>query len=411
MNRLTTFGESSTSQKAATKLYKMKIYSQQDTQGFPVAPSLQPKKLFYIDNIKLFLTVLVVLHHAFVTYGAPGGWYYTEKTSSLVGQILMTLFASINQAFFMGFFFFLSAYFIRSSYDAKGAKKFTANRFFRLGVPLLFYSFILSPVLSYIVNYFANGEHISLFRYLANFNSWIDFGVLWFIAALLIFTMQYVAVMRVNKKLLSAYLPKPTIGKVLVIAIAVAVLSFCVRLLFPVGWILHPLGFQPGHFAQYIVLFVLGILAANNNWLHHFSYKHNPWLFVFIIVLVLLFPVFYFLKVKLDFPATWFSGGFHWQSLLYSIWEQVTGFSIILLLLSIAKQRWNRTSAFLSKLSRNAFAVYIFHPLVLVSLSVAFKGLRIDPAIKLLLVAPLAVILSFGLTSILLRIKAVRRII
>jgi hypothetical protein len=389
----------------------MKLSTQQDTLELPVALTLPQKKLFYVDNIKVFLTVLVILHHAFVTYGAPGGWYYTEKTASLAGQILMTLFVSINQAFFMGFFFFLSSYFIKSSYGVKGPKRFTLSRLFRLGVPLLFYSFILSPIISYIVNYFANGEHISLFRYLANFNGWIDFGVLWFVAALLIFTLLYVVLMSVNKKYFSVYLPKPTIGKVLLIAIAVAVLSFCVRVFFPVGWILQPLGFQLGHFAQYIILFVLGILASNNNWLHHFSYKHNPRLFVFIIALVLLFPVFYILKIKLDFPAEWFSGGFHWQSLLYSIWEQVTGFSIIVLLLSIAKQRWNKTSVFLSKLSRCAFAVYIFHPLALVSLSVAFRSLPIDPAIKVLFVAPLAVILSFGLASVLLRIKAVSRII
>ncbi len=58
--------------------------------------------IFYIDNIKVFLTVLVVLHHAFVTYGAPGGWYYTEKTNSLAGQIIMTFFVSINPVGYSG---------------------------------------------------------------------------------------------------------------------------------------------------------------------------------------------------------------------------------------------------------------------------------------------------------------------
>src|SRR5438067_1256910 len=115
---------------------------QKDTFKFPVNSVNFHKKIFYVDNIKVFLTVLVILHHAFVTYGAPGGWYYTEKTNSLAGQIGMTLFVSINQAFFMGFFFFLSAYFIRSSYAAKGRKKFIINRLVRLGLPLIFYSFI-----------------------------------------------------------------------------------------------------------------------------------------------------------------------------------------------------------------------------------------------------------------------------
>jgi hypothetical protein len=389
----------------------MKLNSKIDVMEFPVVSTAPSKKIFYVDNIKVFLTVLVILHHAVVTYGAPGGWYYTEKTNSLIGQIAMTLFVSINQAFFMGFFFFLSSYFIKSSYTVKGAKKFTLNRLLRLGIPLLFYSFILSPVLSYIVYYFAKGGHVSLFWYLANFNSWIDFGVLWFVAALLIFTLLYAAVMSVNKKYFTAYLPKPTMGKVLLVAIAVAVVTFCVRILFPVGWLLKPLGFQLGHFTQYIVLFILGILASNNNWLQNFSYKNSRWLFLFIIALVFLFPVFYIIKIKLGFPAAWFSGGFHWQSLLYSTWEQVTGFLIIVYLLNNAKKKWNKTSSFLKRLSRCAFAVYIFHPLVLVTLSVVFRNLSIDPAIKLALVAPLAVILSFGLASLLLKIKLVSRII
>jgi surface polysaccharide O-acyltransferase-like enzyme len=48
-----------------------------------------------------------------------------------------------------------------------------------------------------------------------------------------------------------------------------------------------------------------------------------------------------------------------------------------------------------SKLSRSTFAVYIFHPLVVISLTVALSGWALDPALKLLIVAPLAVAGSF----------------
>lgn len=39
------------------------------------------KKIYYLDNLKVLLTGLVVMHHSFVTYGAPGGWYYKEATT------------------------------------------------------------------------------------------------------------------------------------------------------------------------------------------------------------------------------------------------------------------------------------------------------------------------------------------
>ena len=64
------------------------------------------KRAYYIDRLRVVLTALVVLHHTAITYGAPGGWYYRElpTTLSLTG-VLLILFVSINQAYFMGFFF------------------------------------------------------------------------------------------------------------------------------------------------------------------------------------------------------------------------------------------------------------------------------------------------------------------
>src|ERR1700754_2688526 len=98
----------------------------------------QPKKIHYIDTLKVLLTILVVLHHCFITYGAPGGGIYGEKTTKKLAFDPMTIFVSVNQSFFMGFFFFLSAYFIKPSYDRKGASRFLADRLLRLGLPLVF---------------------------------------------------------------------------------------------------------------------------------------------------------------------------------------------------------------------------------------------------------------------------------
>ncbi|RYE25743.1 MAG: acyltransferase, partial [Sphingobacteriaceae bacterium] len=158
----------------------------------PPSAIIRPPKLFYVDNIKVLMTILVVLHHTAVTYGGPGSWYYNEKTTQLGALIPMTMFVSVNQSFFMGFFFLLAAFFTPNSYERKGAGKFITERLFRLGIPLLFYSLIFSPLLSYLVYYFAEGHHITYTQYLGGFDDWVDFGVLWFLAALLLFTTIYV---------------------------------------------------------------------------------------------------------------------------------------------------------------------------------------------------------------------------
>jgi peptidoglycan/LPS O-acetylase OafA/YrhL len=47
------------------------------------------------------------------------------------------------------------------------------------------------------------------------------------------------------------------------------------------------------------------------------------------------------------------------------------------------------------KLSAAAYAVYIFHAPVIVLLALALRGIKLDLALKWLLVAPVAVSLSF----------------
>jgi hypothetical protein len=179
-------------------------------------PDHPKTKVVYIDHIKVGLTALVIIHHALVTYGAPGGWYYSEKSALKAALIPMTAFVAVNQAFFMGFFFFLSALFVPSSYDKKGPLKFVADRLLRLGLPLIFYSFILSPFLSFMVYYFAEGHHITYLQYLGGYDNWIEFGVLWFVAALLIFNLVYV-LFRLIVRSTAGVKPLPSVSRILLL--------------------------------------------------------------------------------------------------------------------------------------------------------------------------------------------------
>ena len=371
----------------------------------------QSKKIFYIDNLKVVLITLVVLHHALITYGAPGGWYYAQKTTHIGAAILMTILVTINQSFFMGFFFFLSAYFIPGSYNKKGAGRFVKDRLLRLGIPLVFYSFILSPVLIYLVYYFGEGHHISFIQFLGGFHDWINFGVLWFVAALLLFTLVYVFWRMVTKKYKSKSIATPSLRMILWFAAVVGFISFLVRIVFPIGWILNPVGFQLAYFSQYVALFLLGLVASKNNWLDEFPYGKGKRFVRYALRLLLFFPIIFVIEKTAKTPQSWFIGGFHWQQLLYAVWEQLLGFSIIVALLTYGKKLWNKSSSLMRKLSRNAFAVYIFHPLVLIALALSFRNWGGDPALKFLVVAPLAVAGSFLLASVITVIPGVRKII
>jgi surface polysaccharide O-acyltransferase-like enzyme len=382
------------------------------TPNNPQPALIQPKaKINYIDHLKVVLTMLVILHHTFIAYGAPGGWYYTQKTSLTGAIIPMTVFVAVNQAFFMGFFFFLSALFVPSSYDKKGPVKFITDRLIRLGIPLMFYSFVLSPFLSFISYKWAYGNSATYLQYLGGFHPWIDFGVLWFVAALLIFTLLY-ALYRITVNGLTKVVKLPTITVILIFAVIIGLISFAVRIVFPIGWVLKPLGFQLGHFPQYIALFILGLIVSRSKWLNDADLKAGTRMrTIAICIIVVGFLLLFIMRKVLDFPIAWYSGGAHWQQAFYAVWEQLVGFSIITALLCIGKHKWNKPSVFLSKLSRSTFAVYIFHPLVVISLTVAASGLAIEPALKLLFVAPLAVVISFLLGLTLVKIPGINKII
>ena len=226
-----------------------------------VAPAIIPsQKIYYLDHVKVLLTVLVILHHSFITYGGPGGWYYRQPTTSQAALIPMTMFVSTNQAFFMGLFFLLSAYFIEPSLRRKGTRVYLMDRMKRLGIPLVFYSLVFSPILNFMIYKFGEKQPGSFWQYVSGFNDWIDFGVLWFVAALLLFTLIFVLLY--NLKLTgNRAISQLKTGKVLLFAALLGLITFLVRLEFPVGWVLHPLGFQFGHFTQYIAILWQGAVT------------------------------------------------------------------------------------------------------------------------------------------------------
>lgn len=379
----------------------------------PITPDQNTRtanQMIYVDNIKVLLTILVVLHHTFIAYSSSDGWYYNEPTSIKGAKLIMTMFVSVNQSFFMGFFFLLAAYFTGASYNRKVPSRFVKDRLIRLGIPLVFYSLILTPFMCYLVYYFGKGGHVGIMEYLSGYDSWIDPGVTWFIAALLLFTLIYVVIRRLFNIGFNGKLAAPGLSRILQFAFGLGIISFVLRIIFPVGFVLKPLGFQLGHFPQYVALFIVGLLAAKNKWFDQLPDKLGMQLKRSAYLCLLFFPVFFVIALKLNTPVAYFSGGFHLQALIYAIWEQWIGISILTALLINGKKRWNNASKLSGQLARSSFAVYIFHPLIIVVITLAFRNLQIDGAVKLLMVAPLTVLFSFLFGSLIILIPGVKKI-
>lgn len=77
-------------------------------------------RLLFIDNIRILLICLVIMTHCSITYGGPGSWYFTDPGNATGAPFILMVIDSLNQAFFMGFFVLISAYFIPGSLMRKG---------------------------------------------------------------------------------------------------------------------------------------------------------------------------------------------------------------------------------------------------------------------------------------------------
>jgi glucan biosynthesis protein C len=360
-------------------------------------PADKPR-LWYLDHLKVLLTVLVVLHHAAITYGAPGGWYISEVDTGrldLPTLLIFVLFVAVNQAYFMGLFFIISAYFVPDSADRKGGSIYIKDRFVRLGVPILIYAFLFTPVLRYGITAARRGTPFSPADFAASFLSitgW-EIGPLWFTELLLFFSVFYLLGRRLTRT--RGAVPFPGHRAAVGLALLIGAANFIVRVWFPIGSDVQPLGIQPAFLFQYICLFAVGIAARRGNWLPRITVDAGKAWARATAILILLLPVLFLLIVGSEGDTAPVMGGLRWQALIYSIWEQLTGMGMIISLLVFFRERVNRPGPLWQALSANAYAVYILHPLVLVFLSLAATGILLPPLLKFLLIGPAAVLLCF----------------
>ena len=374
----------------------------------------QPKsRLFYVDNLRIFLISLVVLHHLAITYGGPGSWYYYEVEADTISSILYAMLLATNQAFFMGLFFLISAFFIIPSLERKGTIVFLKDRLLRLGIPLLVFYFLISPFSTFLIVRNVEGRAVSFWEYLAQGHG-RGFGPMWFVEALLLFTLCYLIFRFTEGKKKSKHrsIPFPGIRAIFLFALLIGLGCFIVRIWLPVGWAMPFTGFQFPHFLQYIGLFVLGIVTYRNNWLDSINYRISLRWFLFVqFMIFVVFMLIFSLGGAANGDISRFMGGVTWQSLAYSIWEQIVGISMIIALLGIFKEKFNRQGGFTRMLSAGAFAVYILHTPILITIGVLFRSWSIYPLLKFIVLSPLALVSCFLLAYLVRKLPLARRII
>lgn len=167
----------------------------------------------------------------------------------------------------MGLLFMIAGYYVAGSYDRKGFGLFVGERFKRLIIPTLIYMVAITPFIE-LVELGNKYTGFSLDGFLSGT------GVMWFTAALFIFSLIYGVVRLVIRRPVSDSTEnhiKPSLVSAVILILIISVCAFLIRIVQPIGTSI--LNMRLCFFASYIILFVVGIIAYRNNLFARISYK------------------------------------------------------------------------------------------------------------------------------------------
>ena len=196
------------------------------------ATAPQGKRLLFIENLRILLICGVLVNHLSVTYGAIGAWEYHDPATNLLTGTVLSILNGILMACGMGIFFLIAGYFTPGSYDRKGGASFVRDRLVRLGIPLLLYDLLIQPLVVYLAGGLP-GSYWSFYgAYLLQMRG--VYGVVWFLAVLLLFDLLYAGWRALSRQRRSALETPGTLPGSLAIAGFICVLglvTFVVRVL------------------------------------------------------------------------------------------------------------------------------------------------------------------------------------
>jgi peptidoglycan/LPS O-acetylase OafA/YrhL len=353
-------------------------------------------RLYYLDNLRVVLTILVIAHHVGQAYGPTGGWWpvQEEARAAILGP-----FFTVNRSFFMSLFFMISGCLMVGAYERSSPRAFVLGRLRRLGIPVLVFAALMLPA-----RIFLFGEKIG--RWQDAFSA----GHLWYLEHLLLFSLLYAlwrGLRGPSRGDLGAR-PLPRWPAWLAFALGVAFASALVRIWSPIDRWFNLLGFFRVAFADVprdLGFFLLGVLAWHRDWFARFPARAGiAWL-----------------AVGLAAAAAWYAYDLGLGRLLglsgtamgivYPLWEILLCLGLCVGLSVAFRDAANSQGTLGKWLAANQYSAYVWHPLLIVPLQMAALAAPAAPLSKFAVVTVVGVAVTFAWSWLLRLLAPVRAVI
>ena len=366
-------------------------------------------RIYFLDNLRAFVIVLVVLLHGSMSYMAyaPSWWYVLDTQNSLFFTILVLLI----DIPIMLIMFFIAGYFAMPSLVKRGSAKFIKDKFIRVGAPWLVGALFLAPPTAYMI-YYTRAVPMSFLQFWAS-DFWTvayQQSVYWFLGVLFFFFIILGLAYNVSGRLQAAkrQVSMPT-WKLFISFWAITSLGmFLMNKFFPIDtWYTQAyiLVFQPLRLPLYIGYFGLGIYGYLSGWFSAEGYKPRllPWA-----VLWLISGLLYLVNRMFVMPAN--PEPTLVVQMAHAILFNAFCLSSLLAGAALFQQKVNKSTPFWSSLSANAYGIYYIHPLILYPLAYFFVSVSLPLFVKAPLVILLGISLSWAVSAIVLtKAPVVRR--
>jgi len=360
-------------------------------------------RIYFLDNLRTFIILLVIVLHSAIAYTPflESVWIVNDaQKGNYEGYVVIYL-----DIFVMFIMFFISGYFIPSSYKKRSLISFIGAKFKRIMVPWMVAVFVLIPVYKYIFlvsRGMPQQEWYSYFHIFARENGNMGFFAdnptqswLWFLPVLFMFQVVYALLSRIRVFRIRMNL-NLAINLVfwLSLVYSLSIASHDMN-----GWFTSPiLHFQRERLFAYFLFFLLGSLCYKLNVFE--AHRNRPVLHVLSLVLFGLSITTFTLLSDNYFANLMQPGRDQFlvseaaDGILYYTSQLLSVFTVLYVLLHFFRKFINRSGNLISELSRNSYSVYIIHMVIMGIISLPLLYVSMPVVLKMSIVALLTFIVS-----------------